>query len=85
MSLWRRWSQLTAGLSTAARKRAMTNQPTKVLHLPEQEERAKHHRRSQEGYGNRAHHLRRRGACPPSILAGHGRIRFRRGVVSDFG
>src|SRR5215210_171929 len=31
MSLWRRWSQLTAGLSTAARKRAITNQPTKVL------------------------------------------------------
>src|ERR671912_392162 len=28
---WRRWSQLTAGLSTAARNRAMTNQPTKVL------------------------------------------------------
>ena len=31
MSLCRRWSQLTAGLSTAARKRAITNQPTKVL------------------------------------------------------
>src|SRR5215207_5558716 len=30
ISLWRRWSQLTAGLSTAARKREMTNQPTKV-------------------------------------------------------
>ena len=30
MSLCRRWSQLTAGLSTAARKRAMTNQPMKV-------------------------------------------------------
>src|SRR5215207_7381355 len=30
MSLWRRWSQLTAGLSTAARKSAMTSQPTKV-------------------------------------------------------
>src|SRR5215218_5318327 len=30
MSLWRRWSQFTAGLSTAARKRAMTNQPMKV-------------------------------------------------------
>jgi hypothetical protein len=25
-----RWSQSTAGLSTAARKRAMMNQPTKV-------------------------------------------------------
>src|SRR5918994_4393989 len=31
ISLCRRWSQLTAGFSTAARKRAMTNQPTKVL------------------------------------------------------
>ena len=30
MSLCRRWSQFTAGLSTAARKRAMTNQPMKV-------------------------------------------------------
>src|SRR5215211_8461114 len=30
ISLCRRWSQLTAGFSTAARKRAMTNQPTKV-------------------------------------------------------
>src|SRR5215211_2774225 len=30
ISLWRRWSQLTAGLSTAARKREMTNQPKKV-------------------------------------------------------
>src|SRR5215207_6197882 len=30
INLWRRWSQLTAGLSTAARKRAMTNQPRKV-------------------------------------------------------
>src|SRR5829696_6929206 len=30
ISLWRRWSQLTAGLSTAARKRATTNQPTNV-------------------------------------------------------
>src|SRR5829696_4078787 len=30
MSLWRRWSQLTAGFSTAARKRAMMNQATKV-------------------------------------------------------
>src|SRR5215204_4873890 len=30
MSLCRRWSQLTAGLSTAARKSAMTSQPTKV-------------------------------------------------------
>src|SRR5215203_3261014 len=29
--LWRRCSQLTAGLSTAARNRAMTNQPKKVL------------------------------------------------------
>ena len=31
MSLCRRWSQFTAGLSTAARKRAMTSQPMKVL------------------------------------------------------
>ena len=31
INLCRRWSQLTVGLSTAARKRAMTNQPTKVL------------------------------------------------------
>src|SRR5215213_5520726 len=31
MSLCRRWSQLTAGFSTAARKRAITNQPMKVL------------------------------------------------------
>src|SRR5215203_1971700 len=31
MSLCRRWSQLTAGLSTAAKKSAITNQPTKVL------------------------------------------------------
>src|SRR5215217_7228798 len=31
ISLCRRWSQLTAGLSTAARKRAITNQPMKVL------------------------------------------------------
>ena len=31
MSLCRRWSQFTAGLSTAARKRAITNQPMKVL------------------------------------------------------
>src|SRR4029453_5823932 len=46
--------------------------------LPEQEERAKHHGRSQEGYGHRAHHLERRGACPTSILAWHGRVRFRR-------
>src|SRR4028118_2298783 len=30
MSLWRRWSQLTAGLSTAARNTAITNQPTNV-------------------------------------------------------
>ena len=30
MSLCRRWSQFTAGLSTAARKRAITNQPMKV-------------------------------------------------------
>ena len=30
MILCRRWSQFTAGLSTAARKRAMTNQPMKV-------------------------------------------------------
>jgi hypothetical protein len=29
--LWRRCSQFTAGLSTAAKKRATTNQPTKVL------------------------------------------------------
>src|SRR5918992_1596630 len=29
ISLWRRSSQLTAGLSTAARNRAMTNQPMK--------------------------------------------------------
>src|SRR5215208_5266330 len=46
--------------------------------LPEQEERAKHHGRGQEGYGHRAHHLSRRGACPTSILAWHGRVRFRR-------
>src|SRR5919112_5187977 len=31
INLWRRWSQLTAGSSTAAKKRAMTNQPKKVL------------------------------------------------------
>src|SRR5215211_513227 len=31
ISLWRRWNQLTAGLSTAARKRAAKNQATKVL------------------------------------------------------
>src|SRR5919112_1077914 len=31
ISRWRRWSQLTRGLSTAARKRAMTNQLKKVL------------------------------------------------------
>src|SRR5215208_5147027 len=31
ISLCRRWSQFTAGLSTAARKRAITNQPMKVL------------------------------------------------------
>ena len=31
MSLCRRWSQLTAGLSTAAKKSAITNQPPKVL------------------------------------------------------
>src|SRR5215208_7744601 len=30
ISLWRRCSQLTTGVSTAARKREMTNQPTKV-------------------------------------------------------
>jgi len=30
ISLWRRWSHLTAGLSAAARKRAMTNQAMKV-------------------------------------------------------
>ena len=45
--------------------------------LPEQEERAKHHGRGQEGYGHRAHHLRRRGACPPSILVWHGGVGFR--------
>src|ERR671910_604652 len=28
---WRLWSQLTAGLSTVAKNREMTNQPTKVL------------------------------------------------------
>src|SRR3712207_867874 len=30
ISLWRRCSQFTAGLSAAARKREMTNQPTKA-------------------------------------------------------
>jgi hypothetical protein len=31
ISLCRRWSQFTAGLSTAARNRAITSQPTKVM------------------------------------------------------
>src|SRR5215211_4122196 len=46
--------------------------------LPQEEERAKHHSRGQEGYGHCANHLSRRGTCPTSILAWHGRVRFRR-------
>src|SRR5215213_5616137 len=47
------------------------------LDLPDQEESAKHHGCSQEGYGHRAHHLSRRGSCP-TTLTGHGCIRCRR-------
>src|SRR5215211_8388698 len=47
-------------------------------YLPEEEERAQHHHCGQQGNGDRAHDLRSRGAYPPSILAGHGRVRFRR-------
>src|SRR5215203_1399811 len=76
MSLCRRWSQFTAGLSTAARKRAITNQPTKVLTC-QSKKNAPSHGRGQEGYSHRAHHLSRRGACPPTILAWHGGVGVR--------
>ena len=47
-------------------------------HLPEQEESAYHHRHGEQGDGDHAHHLRSRGAYPPSILAGYGHGWLRR-------
>src|SRR5215208_50906 len=47
-------------------------------YLPEEEERAQHHHCGEQGNGHRAHDLRSRGAYPPSILAGHGRVLPRR-------
>ena len=48
ISLWRRCSQSTTGSSTAARKRAMTNQPTKCAPA-RAEERATNYCCGQEG------------------------------------
>src|ERR671920_175247 len=84
ISLWRRCSQLTTGLSTADRKREMTNQPTKVRTCQSRKKAPSTTARTQEGYDYRAHHLVGRDAHPHNASARDGGVRLRRSTRLAF-